>query len=336
MNTPRHCYNLADFEPRQVAGLLDRAETLRAVKAGTQLHGRAVVLLFLASSLRTRVSMELAARQLGAHAQTLQADAGLWKMEYADGAVMRGDTVEHVKDAIGVLARYADLLGVRAFPSRRSWAEDAADPVLNASLRWSPVPVVNMESTLYHPCQALADLLTIRQTCGARRPGRIVLSWADHPKPLPVAVPNSFALAVTQMGWDLVIARPEGYDLPPEIMTRCRQQADAAGSRLEVTADRAAAFGGAQFVYAKSWGRLDRYGQEAQEIEERRAADLARWIVDPAIMALTDNAYFMHCLPVRRNVVVSDAVIDGPRSLVLAEAENRLHAQKALLAELLS
>lgn len=346
MPQPLHVHSLDDLPREQVERVLDRAERIRGQNSLDLLRGKAIVNLFLSPSLRTRVSMELAAQQLGAHCVTLQEDAGLWKLEFNMGAVMRTDTVEHAKEAIGVLARYGDLLAVRAFPARKSWDEDAKDPILNAFKRWSPKPVLNLESSLYHPCQSLADILTIRRQAASdgvptkqgnkvSKPGKILLTWADHPKCLPVAVPNSFALGMTQMGWDLTIARPEGYDLPPEIMQRCREHAKRGGGTLEVTEDREAAFAGARFVYAKSWGRIDRYGRESEELAERKQRGLEKWITDAAIMKRTEDAYFMHCLPVRRNVVVSDEVIDGPRSIVLDEAENRLHAQKALILEML-
>ncbi len=331
---PQHCYTLSDYSPTELRALLDRAEALRDTRTSDLLCGKSVVLLFLAPSLRTRVSMELAATQLGAQPIVIT-NAGVWKLEFREGVVMNADASEHASEAVRVLARYADVLGVRAFPDRRSWSEDAADPVLSAFLRYSQRPVINLESTRYHPCQALADLLTIER-CVSRSPGKIVLQWANHPKALPVAVPNSFALAVTQRGWDLTIARPPGYDLPDDVMTTCRAFADSNQAQFCVTDDRAAACAGAAVVYAKSWGRLDRYGREDDELAERRAASLDRWIVDEHLMQMTDNAYFMHCLPVRRNVVVSDAVIDGPRSLVIEQAENRLHAQKAMLASLLA
>jgi N-acetylornithine carbamoyltransferase len=334
MTAMRHCYSLDDFSREELDTLLDRAELLRGVKLSQALAGKSVILMFLASSLRTRVSMELAAQQLGAHVVQIQADGGLWKMEYQDGVEMRGGTAEHIREAVRVLGRYGDLLAVRAFPSRKSWEADAQDPVLNAFIQHGGRPVLNLESCLYHPCQALADLLTIRNDSGGK-PGKIVLTWADHPRALPVAVPNSFALAVTQMGWDLTVTHPDGYDLPKEVTNRCAQYAAQAGSRFDVTPDREAAFDDATYVYAKSWGRLDYYGRDDEEIAQRQERGLQRWIVDEDIMARTDNAGFLHCLPVRRNVVVSDSVIDGARSLVIDEAENRLHVQKALLMELL-
>lgn len=348
MSAPRQLYTLAELSRERLARLLARAEALRSSRRLELLRGQTVIQLYFAPSLRTRVSMELAARQLGAEVVTLVEGSGTWKLETRDGVRMDGEAAEHLKEAVGVLGRYGDLLAVRVFPQRRSWEEDSRDPVFAALLRHAPVPVLNLESVLYHPCQALADLLAILRAAGGRAdegaasgplgglaPGRIVLCWADHPRALPVAVPNSFALAIAQAGWELVIARPEGYDLPPAVMEQCRALAALAGGTVEVTADREAALEGARFVYAKSWGRLDRYGREAEEIEERRARGLGRWIVDADAMARTDQAWFMHCLPVRRGVVVSDEVLDGPRSLVLEQAENRLHVQKAVLLELL-
>ena len=178
-------------------------------------------------------------------------------------------------------------------------------------------------------------MYTIRRALGPK-PRKVLLTWANHPKALPTAVPNGFALAVTQQGWDLTIAHPEGYDLPPEVAARLRRNAERNGSRLEVTHDRDAAFEGARVVYAKSWGRLDMYGRDDEEIAQRKARGLARWIVDEAAMRRTADARFMHCLPVRRNVVVSDAVIDSPASIIYDQAENRLHVQKAVLESLMS
>ncbi len=235
-----------------------------------------------------------------------------------------------------MLSRYGDLLAVRAFPARKSWEEDERDPIFRAVMEHSAVPVLNLESTRYHPCQAAADVLTIRRDAAGQPKGPVVLTWTDHPKALPIAVPSSFALAVTRMGWDLVIAHPEGYELPSDVIERCRKFAIEGGAAFVITHDREQALRGARYVYAKSWGRLDRYGQEAKEIAERKQAGLESWIVDEEAMALTDEARFMHCLPVRAGVVVSEAVLRGPRSLVLEQAENRLHVQKAILMDMMT
>ncbi len=337
----KHFLNLDDLGRDEVERLFERARALRGRRDLDLLRGKAVALVFFNPSLRTRVSMELAAQELGARAVTLSVGSETWDLEWRDGVRMDGKAQEHVKEAVQVLARYVDCVAVRSFPRRASWAEDREDPILRAFARHSPVPVVNMESCLYHPCQALADAFTIREKlCGGaadRKPGKVVLAWASHPKALPFAVPASFALAVLQMGWDLTIARPDGYDLPPEVMGPLEARAARSGARLEVTADRDTALRGARVVYAKSWGSLARYGDDAAELTDRRERGLDRsWIVDERAMALTDGARFMHCLPVRRNVVVADAVLDSEAAIHLDEAENRLHVQKAVLAELLS
>ena len=183
---------------------------------------------------------------------------------------------------------------------------------------------------MHHPCQSTADMMTIREKLGDGRK-RVVLSWAWHPKPLPMAVPNSFALAAAQMGHDLVVAHPEGYELDDELMDSIRQKAQAAGGSLEVSNDIDSAFNGAEVIYAKSWGAREFYGASENDIAHR-AQFRSKWIVDEAKMARTNQAIFMHCLPVRRNVIVTDGVIDSPASVVIDEAENRLHVQKAISA----
>lgn len=324
-------HSLDDLSKEEVEELIDVAERHRGLKTSEILKGRAIILLFLSPSLRTRVSMERAAQQLGADVVTLQSGASLWQFEVEEGVVMNGAAAEHMKEAARVLSRYGDLIAARAFPGRESWEDDAQDKVHNGLMKWATVPVLNLESSLYHPCQSLADLITMKRALGSKKRGKVVLTWCNHPKALPVAVPNSFALAATQMGWDLTITHPEKYDLPPEIIGRCRAHAQANGSELTITTDREAAFADAQFVYAKSWGRLDCYGDTERELADRSARGLQSWIVDEEIMATTNNAWFMHCLPVRRGIIVTDAVIDSPQSLVFEQAENRLHGQKALL-----
>jgi N-acetylornithine carbamoyltransferase len=256
-----------------------------------------------------------------------------WTLEHRDGAVMDGDKTEHVAEIVRVLGRYCAAIGVRTFAALKNWESERVDPVLRGFAKYAEVPVINLESAMHHPCQSMADMMTIRERLGAARK-RVVLTWAWHPKPLPMAVPNSFALAAAQMGHDLVIAHPSGYELDDELMKTVQEQSAAAGGKVVVVNDIEAAFEGAEVIYAKSWGTKQFYGEAERDIEQR-AKYRAQWIVDEQKMALTNNGLFMHCLPVRRNVIVTDGVIDSPASVVIDEAENRLHIQKAIMASLL-
>jgi len=256
-----------------------------------------------------------------------------WTLEHRDGAVMDADKTEHVAEFVRVLGRYCAAIGVRTFAALKNWKEERADPILNAFAKYSDVPIINLESAMHHPCQSLADMMTIREKLGDGRK-RVLLTWAWHPKPLPMAVPNSFALAAAQVGHDLTIAHPPGYELDDELMEEMRRQATAAGSSITIQHDVEKAFDRVDAVYAKSWGSKHFYGAPEKDIAAR-AQFRGKWIVDEAKMKRTDSAIFMHCLPVRRNVIVSDAVIDSDSSVVIDEAENRLHVQKAILAKLI-
>jgi len=297
------------------------------------LAGRSVALVFFNPSLRTRASMQVGAYELGGNAVVLEPGGTSWTLEHRRGAVMDADKTEHVAEFVRVLARYCVAIGVRTFAALQNWEEEREDPILKAFAKYSEVPIINLESAMHHPCQAMADMMTIREKLG---PGKkkVVLSWAWHPKPLPMAVPNSFALAAAQMGHDLVIAHPNGYELDNELMETMNAQASKAGGSVSVTGDIHQAFDGAEVVYAKSWGGKNFYGAPEKDIAER-AQYRSQWIVDEQKMARTNAAIFMHCLPVRRNVIVTDGVIDSSASVVIDEAENRLHVQKAILSRLL-
>jgi N-acetylornithine carbamoyltransferase len=297
------------------------------------LAGKSVALVFFNPSLRTRASMQVGIYELGGNAVVLEPGGTSWTLEHRAGAVMDGDKTEHVAEFVRVLERYCVAIGVRTFAALKDWPEERTDPILNAFARYASAPIINLESAMHHPCQSLADMMTIREKLGAGKK-RVVLTWAWHPKTLPMAVPNSFALAAAQMGHDLVIAHPEGYELDEELMATSRQLANDGGGSVEITNDIDAAFAGAEVIYAKSWGAKQFYGNTDQDLAAR-APYRAKWIVDEAKMARTNNAIFMHCLPVRRNVIVTDGVIDSPASVVIDEAENRLHVQKAILASLL-
>jgi len=277
--------------------------------------------------------MQVAIYELGGNAVVLEPGATSWTLEHRDGVVMDSDRTEHVAEFVRVLDRYCAAIGVRTFAALKHWEEERTDPVLRAFARHSSVPLINLESAMHHPCQSLADMMTIREKLGVGRK-KVVLTWAWHPKPLPMAVPNSFALASAQMGHDLVIANPEGYELDDALMEAIKGETVDHGGSVTVTHDIDAAFSGAEVIYAKSWGAKHFYGNSEQEIIAR-SRYRRKWIVDENKMATTNDAIFMHCLPVRRNVIVTDGVIDSPASVVIDEAENRLHVQKAVLSEVI-
>ncbi len=292
------------------------------------LAGKSVALVFFNPSLRTRASMQVGIYELGGNAVVLEPGGTSWTLEHREGAMMDTDKTEHVAEFVRVLERYCVAIGVRTFAALKDWQEERTDPVLNAFAKYASVPIINLESAMHHPCQSVADMMTIREKLGAGRK-RVVLTWAWHPKALPMAVPNSFALAAAQMGHDLVIAHPPGYELDEELIETIRGR-----GAVEITNDIDAAFDGAEVIYAKSWGAKQFYGNTDRDIAER-AQFREKWIVNEDKMSRTKQAIFMHCLPVRRNVIVTDGVIDSKASVVIDEAENRLHVQKAVMAKLL-
>ncbi|HEX8495133.1 MAG TPA: N-acetylornithine carbamoyltransferase [Pyrinomonadaceae bacterium] len=331
---PKDFLTTADWTRKELEGLIESARRWkRHDETSKPLAGRSVALVFFNPSLRTRASMQVGIYEMGGNAVVLEPGGTSWTLEHREGAVMDTDKTEHVAEFVRVLGRYCSAIGVRTFAALKDWQEERLDPVLKAFARYAEVPVINLESAMQHPCQALADMMTIREKLGAGRK-RVVLSWAWHPKPLPMAVPNSFALAAAQMGHDLVIAHPSGYELDDELMREVEAQAKTSGGSVQTMRDINTAFDGAQVVYAKSWGSRDHYGAPHKDVAER-AVYRSKWIVDERKMKRTDSAIFMHCLPVRRNVIVTDGVIDSKASVVIDEAENRLHAQKAVLARLL-
>jgi N-acetylornithine carbamoyltransferase len=320
----------------EVLGLLDRAAALKAGTAAGSLAGKVLGLVFFDPSLRTRTSFEVAMLRHGGHSVTLEPGKGSWALEHRTGAVMDGAYVEHVAEAARVLSRYVDALGVRAFPTAPTWDEARRDEVVGGFAKYATVPVINLESARRHPCQELADALTLQEKLGgAPKRKRFVLTWAWHPKALPTAVPVSAALAAARLGMEVVIARPEGWQLDHEDRAAIKACAERQGGSVVETDDMEGAVAGADAVYAKSWGSLLDFGNPAGEAERRSA--LRGWRVDETLMRTTRGGagIFMHCLPVRRNVVVTDGVLDGPWSVVTDEAENRLHVQRALLLELL-
>ncbi len=324
-----------EFSREQLDHLINRALRFkRGDENSIPLAGKSVALIFFNPSLRTRASMQVGISELGGNAVVLEPGGTSWTLEHREGVVMDGDKTEHVAEFVRVLGRYCEMIGVRTFAALKNWEEERTDPILNAFARYATVPIINLESAMQHPCQAMADMMTIREQLGSERK-RVVLSWAWHPKPLPMAVPNSFALAAAQMGHDLVIAHPPGYELDEALMQTIRQRAGLAGSEVQVTNQIDEAFDGAQVIYAKSWGAKQFYGNPEKDLAERLQYR-EKWIVDEQKMKRTNDAIFMHCLPVRRNVIVTDRVIDSVASVVIDEAENRLHIQKSIMAAIMS
>ncbi len=300
------------------------------------LERKLLALVFMDPSLRTRASFEAAMFLHGGHAIVLEPGRGSWPLETEAGAVMDRDSVEHVVEAARVLGRYADALGVRSFPRGTDWSMARRDPILRSFAEHCEKPVINLESARRHPCQGLADAMTLREKLGQTEGKRFVLTWAWHPKPLPTAVPASAALAAAMLGMEIVIARPPGYELDPEDTALIRRVAQQAGGEfVHIIDDPDEATVGADAVYVKSWGSLKHFGRPEEEKALR--AGLRDWRLTPGRVRSTrgGRGIVMHCLPVRRNVEIDDAVLDGPNSVVVEQAENRMHTERALLLELL-
>jgi N-acetylornithine carbamoyltransferase len=334
--TKRDFLALEDWTTGEVDGLLALAERVKRGEVTGGLERKVLAMVFMDPSLRTRTSFETAMYLHGGHAVVLEPGKGSWPLETELGAVMDGDTVEHIVDAARVLGRYADALGVRSFPRGSDWAMARQDLVLRNFARYCEKPVINFESARRHPCQALADAMTLREKLGETAGKRFVLTWAWHPKALPTAVPASAALAAARLGMEIVIGRPGGWEFDPEDTALIRRLTQEAGGEfVHIIDDPDDALVGADAVYVKSWGSVKLYGKPQEEAALR--AGLRDWRLTPARLRGTrgGKGIVMHCLPVRRNVEIDDAVLDGPNSVVVDQAENRLHAQRALLLELL-
>ena len=327
--------DLEDLPEERLEAVLTWARELEQRPLSRALAGRIVGLLFMNPSLRTLASMQAGVAQLGGTSFVISPGAGSWQIEMRDGAVMDGDAAEHVREGIPVLGQYADALAVRCFARGKDLEEDLSDAVIRKMADLSPVPFINLESAVSHPCQALGDWKTLEDLGIPRQGGKFVLSWAYHPKPLPYAVPASALTMAARRGMHVTVLRPDGYALPEQIMVRARGLAARSGGSIDETSERAAGMKGAHVLYAKSWAAPAFYGRPEQEAPMRTL--LRDWCVAESWFATArPDAKFMHCLPVRRNVKVKDEVLDGPRSVVVREAANRLHAQKALMLEMLT
>lgn len=330
----RHFLSTQDWSREELDDLLVQAEAFKRQRLGHELHGKSIALLFFNNSMRTRTSFELGAQQLGGCAVVLSPGRDAWPIEFDVGTVMDGDTEEHIAEVARVLSRYVDLIGVRAFPKFQDWNVDRQDRVLQGFAHYATVPVINME-TITHPCQELAHAMAMRERLGELRGRKYVLTWTYHPRALNTAVANSALLIATRMGMDVTLLCPTPeYVLDARYMEAARRNAQDNGGALRVSHDIESAYRGAQVVYAKSWGALPYFGRWEQEKPIRDAH--RHFIVDEAKMALTDHGLFSHCLPLRRNVKATDAVLDAPYCMAIDEAENRLHVQKAVMATLIA
>ncbi len=313
----RHFTNVGDIGNLQEA--LQKAKFVKENPyADCELgKNKTMLLIFFNSSLRTRLSTQKAALNLGMNVIVLDINQGAWKLETERGVVMDGDKPEHILEAIPVMGSYCDIIGVRSFAQFASKEDDYSEKILNQFIKLSGKPVISLEAATRHPLQSFADLITIEEHKKVERP-KVVLTWAPHPKALPQAVPNSFVEWMKAADYDFVITHPHGYELDP---------AFTAGCKIEYDQDKA--FEGAHFIYAKNWSAFEdpNYGKVLSTDKS--------WTVDSRKMALTDNGYFMHCLPVRRNMIVTDEVIESANSLVIPEAANRVVSAQTVIKEIL-
>ncbi len=325
--------DLADFTADEVRDLLALAVRLQQHPEPRALAGRILGLLFLNPSLRTLASFQAGMARLGGTSFVITPGQGTWALETRLGVRMDGGAAEHIREGLPVLASYCDALGIRAFAEGRDLAADLGDTNFKAMAALVDKPLINLESAINHPCQALADWKTLDDVAVPAR-AKFVLSWVPHPRALPLAVPAATVHMAALRGHEVVVLRPEGFALPAPVKQKARAAARLSGGSVTETADRASAFAGAAVVYAKEWGSTAHYGDAARDAE-LRAAHLDWQVREHSFAGAAAGCRLMHCLPVRRNVAVADEVLDGSRSLVLREAHNRLVVQMAVLYRLL-
>lgn len=326
--------DLADFSNDEIAVLLALASRLDSRPEPRALSGKVLALLFLSPSLRTLASFQAAMTRLGGGAFVISPDMSIHGLETRPGIVMDGAAAEHIREAVPVIASYGDAIGIRAFAERKNLEADLADSEFASMTGLIDTPYINMESAINHPCQSLADWKTLDDLEVPANGGKFVLSWAYHPKALPLAVPASTLHMAAKRGMDVTVLRPDGFALPQVLMQKARDAAETSGGSVRESDDREDAMEGAQVIYAKSWSSTVHYGDRLKDHELRRG--LEHWCVDePWFDNAATDCHFMHCLPVRRGVVVTERILDGPRSVVIHEARNRMLAQMAVLHQML-
>ncbi|MGD2168030.1 MAG: N-acetylornithine carbamoyltransferase [Gammaproteobacteria bacterium] len=327
--------DLADFTSEEIRQLVTLAGRLDASPEPRALEGKVLSLLFLSPSLRTLASFQAAMARLGGSSFVISPDMSIHGLETRPGIVMDGTAAEHIREAVPVIASYGDAIGIRAFAQRRNLDEDIADKEFDELAALANRPVINMESAIQHPCQSLADWKTLDDTGIPDNGGKFVLSWAFHPNALPLAVPATTLQMAAMRGMDVTVLRPEGFELPPAIMDKARNAAAASGGSVSESDDPDQAMQGAHVIYAKSWSSTKHYGDSVAD-KAAREPHVGKWCVDEHWFEPAQaDCRFMHCLPVRRGVVVADRILDGNRSVVIEQARNRMVAQMAVLYSML-
>ena len=327
--------DLADFSTEEISALLQLANRLDRAPEHRALNCKVLALLFLSPSLRTLASFQAAMTRLGGSAFVISPEMSIHGLETRPGIVMDGAAAEHIREAVPVIASYGDAIGIRAFAERKSLDDDMAETEFNSLLDLIDTPYINMESAMNHPCQNLADWKTLDDFDIPATGGKFVLSWAFHPNALPLAVPASTLHMAAQRGMDVTVLRPPGFELPEPLMLKAEKAAESSGGSIRETDNRREAMEDAHVVYAKSWSSVRHYGEKATDKKHRE--EFADWCIDePWFDNATTDCRFMHCLPVRRGVVVNDEILDGPRSVVIPEARNRMLTQMAVLHQMMN
>ena len=328
--------DLADLSPEDIENLLCKASELEQRGSTKEFHGKVLALLFLNPSLRTLTSLQATMVRLGGGTFVVSPEMSIHGLETRSGIVMDGTAAEHIREAVPVISSYADAIGIRAIAQRENLDEDLNDGYFEEIRSLCDVPVINLESSIRHPCQSLADWKTLNDHAVPKRGGKLVFSWVYHPEALPLAIMGDTIHMAVSRGMDVTVLRPDGFDVPGKLRQRAEAAGSISGGSLTETADRETAMEGAHVVYAGSWSSTRFYGDSINDQKIRR--EYAKWCMDESWFAANapESCYFMHALPVRRGVEVEDQILDGPRSIVVPQARNRMFAQMSVLTGLLS
>jgi N-acetylornithine carbamoyltransferase len=327
---------LSDFNVNEIEQLISLSVYLEKNPQPRVLEGKVMAMLFLSPSLRTLSSFQSAMARLGGATFVISPEMSIYGLESRSGIIMDGAAAEHINEAVPVIASYGDVIGIRAFGQRENLDEDLNDSRFKELVRLADTPVINMESARHHPCQSLGDWKTLNDI-GIDRQAKVVLSWTNHPQPMPYAIPASTLEFCAMRGMNVTILRPDGFELPRQLVEKAQTMADANGGKIEETDNRTEAMESAHVLYASTWSSVAHYGDPAQEDRLKRTLQFSDWVVDESWF---DNAHpecrFMHNLPIRRGVTCADEILDGRRSVVIQEAKNRMLVQMAVLHEVLA